>query len=175
MRCSEFVEHYSDYRDNRIRNPALRAALVRHLERCARCQRYDTLVTRGARLLQASDVDPSPRFSRRLRRRLMRADLDQPILPSRGGMVAALMVLAAGALMVWEVWPTTPAPTAVAAPLLAPRAEPAAEPPEPRSIRASTRTAATAPREDFVVPAFGTAWRAPATVEAGLAGWPSAP
>ena len=71
MRCSEFLEIYSDYRDGLIADPDLARSVQRHLRHCTRCMDYDALVSRGVMALRATgEIRPNPLFVRRLERRV---------------------------------------------------------------------------------------------------------
>ncbi len=95
MRCSEFLENYSDYRDGVITDAALLDRLAYHSVTCARCMCYDASVARGVMALRAtSDLEPSPGFRRRLRGRLSEDTTPQPAAPASLAIVG-LLVLAA--------------------------------------------------------------------------------
>ncbi|UCG88641.1 MAG: zf-HC2 domain-containing protein [Gemmatimonadota bacterium] len=71
MRCAEFLQLYSEYRDGAICDPALEREIGIHLADCRKCMDYDAYISRGVMLLRAtSDIAPSLRFTRRLERRL---------------------------------------------------------------------------------------------------------
>lgn len=96
MDCREFLEHYSDYRDASIADEALRLRLGAHVRGCLRCMCYDALVCRGVMALRAmSDLEPSPAFGRRLRRRLERTAAIPP--RRRAAPTAAVVTLLAAA------------------------------------------------------------------------------
>jgi hypothetical protein len=105
MTCSEFLQAYSELRDGVIRDPALAAALEAHRGECLRCRRLAHAMTQGLALLHhlAGDVEPSPRFRSRLHQRL-RAEVivGDPVVPTHGGLAAALLLAAALGLLVFE-------------------------------------------------------------------------
>ena len=85
MRCSEFLELYSDYRDGLIADPDLARSVRNHLRHCAKCASYDARVARGVMALRAaSEIDPDPLFVQRLKRRVREsAALPEPVEPVR--------------------------------------------------------------------------------------------
>lgn len=67
MKCSEFLDSYTDFRDGALA-PAKGDALRAHMTECVPCRRYDRVVTRGINLLQAlPETPPDPDFRARLR------------------------------------------------------------------------------------------------------------
>ncbi len=103
MRCSEFLELYSDYRDGLIDDEETEARILLHLEDCLRCMGYDALVARGVIALRAtSDVQPSRRLRRSLTQRfavVAPAADEQHVRSTPAGVMAGLMV--AGVLMLF--------------------------------------------------------------------------
>ena len=66
MKCSEFLDSYTDFRDGAL-GPAKAGALRAHMTGCVPCRRYDRVVTRGVRLLRAlPGTPPDPDFRARL-------------------------------------------------------------------------------------------------------------
>lgn len=161
MRCHEFLDHYSDYRDGLITDPAVHHALRRHLMECPRCLRYDVRIARGALLLRtAGEIEPSRRLRRRLGRRLAAASVDaEPVVPGRAGLMVALM-LAAGLVLV--LWQTARGPE-----------QREARRPVPRSIPAVLANPGVpfVTITDLALPAFGADWRAPGAARAAAATW----
>ncbi|HEY6208835.1 MAG TPA: hypothetical protein VIW28_07240, partial [Gemmatimonadales bacterium] len=71
MRCAEFLERYTDFRDGLITASCELRRFERHLARCRACRRYDTALRQGVLALQAAaPIEPSPDFRRRLEARL---------------------------------------------------------------------------------------------------------
>lgn len=106
MRCSEFLELYSDYRDGLIADPAVARSVRNHLRHCARCMSYDARVARGVMALRATgEIEPNPLFVRRLKRSVREsAALPEPVEPVRpvhAGIMVALMVCTAIATAIW--------------------------------------------------------------------------
>lgn len=67
MKCSEFLDSYTDFRDGALA-PEKGDALRAHMTGCVPCRRYDRVVTRGISLLQAlPETPPDPDFRARLR------------------------------------------------------------------------------------------------------------
>ena len=104
MRCSDFLDNYSDFRDGTVENPVLRQLLLAHVEMCHRCTRYDEVIERGlAKLRAAEPVEPSRRFRAALRGRLA-ASAQEPaaLFPVPVRFVGSLIVAAAVATLVIE-------------------------------------------------------------------------
>jgi anti-sigma factor RsiW len=106
MRCSEFLQRYSDLRDGVVLEPQVALELERHLRSCPRCARYDYAVSRGVGVLRLlSEVDPSPAFQRELQTRLALATRGLPrAAPMRtpAAIAAAALLAVAGALLLYE-------------------------------------------------------------------------
>ena len=102
MRCSDFLDHYSDFRDGRVENPVLRRLLLAHVEACRRCTRYHEVIERGlAKLRAAEPVEPSRRFRTALRGRLaVSAQEPAALFPVPMRFVGSLVVAAAVATLV---------------------------------------------------------------------------
>ena len=76
MRCSEFLRRYSDFRDETTDDPLVRRRFIAHISLCGRCARYQEVIDLGVSLLRSADqIEISPRFHRRLARRLAAAVL----------------------------------------------------------------------------------------------------
>ena len=103
MRCQDFLQNYSAYRDGL--DARLAADMEDHLEVCPSCANFDRAVREGVELLQGEVVRPSPDFMERLQARL----LSEPAPPADDGhfllpittprlsplMMSAVMLLAA--------------------------------------------------------------------------------
>ena len=71
MRCSDFLQVYSDYRDGLMGDPDLKLQVGDHLATCRRCMDYDAYISRGVMLLKATAAgEPTGGFKRRLEQRL---------------------------------------------------------------------------------------------------------
>lgn len=123
MHCSDFLHYYSEYRDGRVADLALRERLHHHVRTCPRCMRYDALVSQGVMVLRAtSDLEPSRGFRRRLRHRLFAgqaATEAEPLAPAPATAIVAILFVAALALMLggnaatapsWAAATATPLP-----------------------------------------------------------------
>lgn len=66
MTCSDFLTHYSSYRDG-LAQPAQAAAMLVHLSVCPSCARYDRAVREGVEALRNSSIEPSSRSRVRIR------------------------------------------------------------------------------------------------------------
>lgn len=95
MRCPEFLTLYSDYRDGVIAEIAVRRRLREHLNQCARCRRYDTVIRRGVAMLRGTELE-GPAW--------VPSDLvhEEPLEPAPARYAGALVLLAALSLLVWE-------------------------------------------------------------------------
>lgn len=122
MRCSDFLEFYSDYRDGLITDPLEAQQIQQHLRRCSRCMDYDALVSRGVMALRAaSDINPSFPALRRLENRLAAVsatgEATEPVRVAPAGIMAVLMLAASSALLFWASGERTePAAVAETAP-----------------------------------------------------------
>lgn len=104
MRCSEFLNYYSDYRDGSIRDPRSRRRLTLHMSRCESCCRYDRAITSGVGLLRReSAVEPSERFRVRLRCQLaLDTGKRRRTIARRARLVTSLALSGAVALLVYQ-------------------------------------------------------------------------
>lgn len=104
MRCSQFLDLYSDYRDGLIADPRVESEVRMHLRQCKRCMNYDATISRGVMALRAtSDINPSrsvPDFRRHLLEyRGGFPDLEG-VRSAHAGIMAGLMTVAAVVLLV---------------------------------------------------------------------------
>lgn len=105
MQCNDFLRLYSDYRDGLIRDARVVGQFGLHLATCAACGRYDASVRSGVQALRRASVDmePTPGFGDRLRRRIAAgAEAETPATSAAAGMAALLMLAAALALVIHE-------------------------------------------------------------------------
>ena len=132
MKCSEFLDLYSDYRDGCLENAGVARAVRDHLSECDACMRYDAAVCRGVMALRSTDeLEPSKRVV--VRNISLMPDAGDTASPVPAKFAGALMVAAALALMVWP-WADQPQETPTVAQVL-PAAEPPAELlPEPKPL-----------------------------------------
>jgi anti-sigma factor RsiW len=155
MRCSEFLDLYSDYRDGRVGDPAVVARLRRHLLQCPRCARYDARISRGVTVLRSlSALEPTTAFRHDLVRRLGEAaEAPVPLTPAPAGLMVGLMIAAAILLLVWPSGSTR-------RPVLSPPAQTAAA---HRPLPAIVVTAGPpfVGFTELTVPAFSATWRVP--------------
>lgn len=67
MKCSEFLDRYTDFHDGALA-PEESGAFHGHMTGCAACRRYDDVVTQGVELLRAlPETGPGEDFRARLR------------------------------------------------------------------------------------------------------------
>jgi hypothetical protein len=172
MRCTEFLELYSDFRDGRVQDSALERRVRDHLATCPACMAYDARVSRGVCVLRTlSDLEPSPGWRRALARQVgtRRLQLERPVEPAPAGVMVGLMVATALILLLW----TGHAPDANLNTVASQAAEPApaTDPPLPAIV--------AIPSPPFVsftqltAPSFRAEWRTPGSQEETLVGWSS--
>jgi hypothetical protein len=160
MRCTDFLELYSDYRDGLIGDPVLNLDMSQHLITCRRCMQYDARVARGVTVLKTlSDLEPSRVFRRELAGRLAEAPpvRDEPVIPAPAGIMVALMLLTAVAFFLWEAGTgSTQA-----------RGEPP-ETPRPFPVAVANPGPPFVSFGHLAVPAFGGEWHTPGAAEGPL-------
>ena len=122
MRCREFLEHHSDFRDGLITSARDLRRFARHLAHCATCRHYDATVRHAVQVLHAtSSITPSADFRQRLDARIAVERRRVPRTPAQAGVSATMLVIAALVLLVFEI---THRPRIARAPLLPPVAFP---------------------------------------------------
>lgn len=122
MRCPEFLDRYSEFRDGLITAPRELRRFRRHLALCGSCRAYDLAVREAVATLRgAPELTPSPDFRHRLERRLAREASRQPRPAVLMQLAAALLVAVALALVAYEAGHR---PTVAQAPALPPVAFP---------------------------------------------------
>lgn len=99
MDCDQFLEGYTDYRDDWL-DPGERERFDAHLEECESCARYDRVVQRGLEIFRdLPEVTPSSDFLPRLRHRIYHIEDGIPLRSAHPGGSAALVAVAAVGLM----------------------------------------------------------------------------
>jgi anti-sigma factor RsiW len=93
MRCNDFLDNYSAYRDGT--EPVLAAAMDDHIAACPECRAHDAAVRWGVETLRGDPMVPSPDFERTLRERLALSE----VFPERGTRRVAPMVATAMAVL----------------------------------------------------------------------------
>ncbi len=156
--CGEFLERYSEYRDEIIQGQE-RLRLEGHLAVCHQCQAYDARVARGVIVLQNSgEIEPSNLLKAQLRERIAAGRRpDFPLIPAYAGVLAALVLIVSVGVVLWDT-PEPPVQTIVI------DSTPATDPAPPFSTVAQPATITTTD-QSFTVPAFGADWRAPGADE----------
>ena len=97
MLCKEFIEGHTRYRDGMLTTEE-RERFDAHMETCASCRRYETVLSRGIAMWRALPrVEAAPDFRPRLQHRLFHVD-DEGKLPFRRqiGRAAAIVIATAG-------------------------------------------------------------------------------
>lgn len=126
LTCSAFLDAFCEYQEGTLCDPVQRAAVEAHLRACLRCRRLSQTMIRGLALLQHAvpDVEPSPGFQARLEARLReQVSVGDPLVPTHAGLAAALLVVTALGLLLYEGSGrrgAPPPPVAAAAPAFAP-------------------------------------------------------
>lgn len=144
MRCSEFLEHFSDFVDE-AGSPGLLDELRAHLESCGSCQRYHDTWSFGRDLLLGSTLDEtalSVDFHERLQHRIYSVD-DRRALARYGSLrgTAAGVAVIATLLVVGLLLPgLTAEPEVTLARIVVDR-------PEPRPIRVQLPLPSFLPRQ----------------------------
>jgi anti-sigma factor RsiW len=92
MRCSEFLERHSEYRDDESGTLPDREHFEAHLGSCPSCRRFDSVLSYGVALLR-SEAEPElgEEFEDRLKIRLYLSDFERA--RRRSGRTAALPLL----------------------------------------------------------------------------------
>lgn len=99
MDCDQFLEGYSDYRDDWL-DPGERERFEAHMEACESCARYDRVVQRGLEILRdLPEVTPSSDFLPRLQHRIYHIEDGIPLRSAHPGGSAALVAVAAVGLL----------------------------------------------------------------------------
>lgn len=103
MDCGRFLRTYSEYRDG-LADPTTRREVEDHLRHCPRCAQYHTAVSQGVLLLRdVPSIEPSDRFRRGLRRRLVDHGGGGPAaVTATARVAAALLVAIATTLLILE-------------------------------------------------------------------------
>lgn len=122
MRCREFLERHSEFRDGLITSSRDLRRFARHLAHCSSCRRYDATVRFAVQALHSTTpITPSADFRGRLDARIAIERRRVPRPPAQAGVSAALLVIAAFALCFFEIGQR---PRIARAPLLPPVANP---------------------------------------------------
>jgi predicted anti-sigma-YlaC factor YlaD len=105
MECSEFLERFSDYFDDRA-DAGVIAEMDEHLSRCADCRRYHRTMEEGLRLARELPALDVPRdFRARLKHRIYHLEDGSAIARQRlGSGATAFSVLAIAVLMAVVAW-----------------------------------------------------------------------
>lgn len=104
MTCSDFIQHFSDYIDDRDGSGILREA-ERHLDRCEECRRYAEVYERGRDLLRGfPEVEVRDDFQPRLRHRIYDAEERAALAAESGSGATAATAFGMAALLVVAAW-----------------------------------------------------------------------
>lgn len=99
MTCQEFLDRYSEYRDAEEGDP-VRDPFLRHLEECAGCSRYESVVRQGVEYLRSTPgLGPREDFRDRLRHRIYQSELEDG-RSGRGGGASGFVTVALAAAAV---------------------------------------------------------------------------
>jgi hypothetical protein len=103
MRCSEFLNAYSEFVDDRL-SPARHAVFKDHLANCPACCRYHRVLHQGVEECRSlPNVSPSPDFLPRLQHRLFHVD-DAGRLTHRHPLGSAALVAVASVGFLALAW-----------------------------------------------------------------------
>lgn len=105
MKCTEFLDAYSDWEDGGLSQEA-RLAFDAHLAVCAACRRYADVLRKGRELLAAlPPVEVGADFAPRLKHRIYHLADDSPLFRDRGNSgTTAVTLLALAVLMAVAAW-----------------------------------------------------------------------
>lgn len=134
--CSQFLEGYSAYRDGELDNH-LRAQFEAHRATCARCARYDWVISEGVRLYRRSpELSPSEDFLPRLQHRLYHVEDERRLRRPHGSGVQVAVTLAIAATIAAVAWvpATRSSPEMLQLPPIAARAPTPPPPPTTPSV-----------------------------------------
>ncbi|MDH5590865.1 MAG: zf-HC2 domain-containing protein [Gemmatimonadota bacterium] len=104
MKCSEILEHFSDYLDGVASSP-MRAEIEAHLSECGDCQRYRDVVDRGVAILR--DLPGAPLrddFRPRLRHRIYHLDDERILDGGATSATTAVTALGMAAVLLLAAW-----------------------------------------------------------------------
>ena len=122
MRCREFLERHSEFRDGLITSSGDLRRFARHLSHCLSCRRYDATIRCAVQALHsATPITPSADFRERLDARIAIERRRVPRPPAQAGVSATLLVIAAFTLCFFEI---VQRPRIARAPFLPPVAHP---------------------------------------------------
>ncbi len=107
MRCSQFLDLYSDYRDGLITDPCLEGEVRMHLRHCRCCMNYDAAISRGVMALRATNnIQPSHPIHHDSYHSQPASSEAAPELEgvkaAHAGIMAGLMTVAAVAILIWS-------------------------------------------------------------------------
>jgi len=104
MTCSDFIQHFSDYVDDRGASEILEEA-ERHLDDCEECRRYVEVYERGRELLRGfPEVEVRGDFQPRLRHRIYDAEERAALAAESGSGATAATAFGMAALLVVAAW-----------------------------------------------------------------------
>ena len=97
MLCKEFIQGHTRYRDGLL-TAEERGRFDAHMEKCASCRRYETVLSRGIAMWRAlPPVETSPDFRPRLQHRLFHVDDGGKLrFRTQIGRAAAIVLATAG-------------------------------------------------------------------------------
>lgn len=104
MTCSDFIQHFSDYIDDRRVSGILEDA-EQHLDGCEECRRYVEVYERGRDLLRGfPEVEVREDFQPRLRHRIYDAEERAALAAESGSGTTAATAFGMAALLVVAAW-----------------------------------------------------------------------
>ena len=104
MKCTEFVEAFSDYHDG-VASIDLTTRMDEHVEACARCRQYRRVMQEGVTVLRAAGPVAVPEdFEARLRHRLYHVDEEETLLSHANSGATAIAVLSIAVVLTAVAW-----------------------------------------------------------------------
>lgn len=105
MRCHDFLEGYSDFRDGTVLDRSVRAQLRQHLLECSDCERHDRVLRAGLQALRSQDpfkttLDLTTKIEAAVQASV---GAEFPSVPRWAGLAALVMVLVGVALLAASV------------------------------------------------------------------------
>jgi anti-sigma factor RsiW len=104
MNCSDFIERFSEYVDDRVSEP-LRSEVEAHLAECGSCRRYLSVFERGCALLRSFPaVEVTQDFHPRLQHRIFHIEDAGALVGREGSAATAAITVGMALLLVLAAW-----------------------------------------------------------------------
>lgn len=144
--CSQFLDGYSDFRDETL-DPGISQRFELHLLECAGCARYHRVVCRGVEVFrEIPPLAPAPDFLPRLQHRLFHLKDELSEFDTRSSPASLFLVAAVASILAISAWLPALRDQSLAAVPLPPVAAVAPQPPQlPAVFRAGPLLMPAAP------------------------------